>query len=57
MERMGRILSKSEIEDQVYGWDGDVESNTIEAVIYTIRKKLGRELITTLRGVGYVINP
>ena len=56
MERMGRILSRSEIEEQVYSWDGDVESNTIEAAIYTIRKKLGRELIVTLRGVGYVIN-
>lgn len=57
MERMGRILSRSEIEEQVYSWDGDVESNTIEAAIYTIRKKLGRELIVTLRGVGYTINP
>ena len=57
MERMGRILSRAEIEEQIYSWDGDVESNTIEAAIYTIRKKLGRELIVTLRGVGYTINP
>ena len=54
--RTGRILSKSEIEDQVYSWDGDPESNTIEAAIYTLRKKIGRDLITTVRGVGYVIN-
>lgn len=57
MERMGRILSRGEIEAQIYSWDGDVESNTIEAAIYTLRKKLGRDLVTTLRGVGYVINP
>lgn len=57
MERSGRILSKSEIEDQIYSWDGDVESNTVEAAIYTIRKKLGKELITTIRGVGYMVNP
>ena len=57
MQRMGRILSKAEIENQVYSWEGNFESNTIEAAIYSLRKKLGRDLITTLRGIGYVINP
>ncbi len=56
MERMGRIVSKSEIENHVYSWDGDFESNTVEAAIYSLRKKLGKTLISTLRGVGYVIN-
>jgi DNA-binding response OmpR family regulator len=55
--RPGRIMSKSDIEAQIYSWDGDFESNTIEAAIYTLRKKIGRDLITTIRGVGYVINP
>ncbi|MDV6330645.1 response regulator transcription factor [Asticcacaulis sp. 201] len=55
--RTGRILSKSDIEAQIYSWDGDYESNTIEAAIYTLRKKIGRDLITTIRGVGYVVNP
>ncbi len=54
--RTGRILSKAEIESHVYSWEGDYESNTIEAAIYTLRKKVGRELITTIRGVGYVVN-
>jgi two-component system OmpR family response regulator/two-component system response regulator QseB len=54
--RTGRILSKGEIEAQIYSWDGDYESNTIEAAIYTLRKKIGRDLITTVRGVGYVVN-
>ncbi len=57
MERMGRILSRSDIEAQIYNWDGDTESNTIEAAIYTLRKKVGRELVTNVRGVGYVIQP
>jgi len=56
MERMGRVLSRSDLEAQIYNWDGDIESNTIEAAIYTLRKKLGKDVITTLRGVGYVIN-
>ncbi len=57
MQRMGRIVSKGDIENQVYSWDGDFESNTVEAAIYSLRKKVGRDLITTIRGVGYVINP
>ncbi|HVZ30740.1 MAG TPA: response regulator transcription factor, partial [Asticcacaulis sp.] len=40
MERMGRVVSKSEIENHVYSWDGDFESNTVEAAIYSLRKKL-----------------
>jgi len=56
MARTGRIMSKADIEEQVYSWDGDVESNTVEAAIYTIRKKLGRDLITNIRGVGYIIH-
>lgn len=51
----GRIMSKREIEEQIYGWDGEVESNTVEAAVYTLRKKLGKDLISNVRGVGYVI--
>ena len=50
-------MSKTEIEEQIYSWEGDVESNTVEAAIYTNRKKLGKEIITTVRGVGYLVNP
>lgn len=56
MQRAGRVVSKSDIESQVYGWDDDFESNTVEATIYALRKKLGKDLIETLRGIGYVIN-
>ena len=55
MQRPGRILSRSDIEAQLYGWDDDVESNTVEAAVYALRKKVGRVLITTIRNVGYVI--
>ncbi|MDV6331195.1 response regulator transcription factor [Asticcacaulis sp. 201] len=57
MERTGRILSRSDIETRIYAWDNDTESNTVEAAIYTLRKKLGRDLVTNVRGVGYVIQP
>jgi DNA-binding response OmpR family regulator len=57
MERIGRIFSRGDIETRIYSWDGDAESNTIEAAIYTLRKKLGRDLVTNIRGVGYVIEP
>jgi DNA-binding response OmpR family regulator len=55
MQRTGRIISRTDIESAVYGWDDEVESNTVEANIYTLRKKIGRDVITTIRGVGYVI--
>jgi len=56
MENQGRCMSKELIEQKVYGFDDDFESNTIEVYISGIRKKLGKSLITTLRGIGYLIN-
>ncbi len=55
LQRPGRILSRADLESQLYGWDDDIESNTIEAAVYALRKKVGRDLITTIRNVGYVI--
>ncbi len=55
LQRPGRILSRADIEAQLYGWDDDIESNTVEAAVYALRKKVGREMITTIRNVGYVI--
>lgn len=56
MEKPGKVLSKTQLEDSLYGWDMEVESNTIEVHIHGIRKKLGKEFIETLRNVGYRIN-
>lgn len=53
MERPGRILSKSQLEERLYGWQEDVESNTVEVHIHHLRAKLGSRLIETVRGIGY----
>lgn len=53
MERPGVILSKTEIEDRLYGWQEEVESNAIEVHVHNLRSKLGREAIETVRGLGY----
>lgn len=56
LENRGRVLSKARLEEGLYSWDGDVESNAVEVYIHHLRKKLGQELIRTIRGVGYVID-
>jgi len=53
MHRIGRIVSQAELIDHVYGLDDARESNTIEVYIGRLRKKLGREAIRTIRGLGY----
>jgi len=53
MERPGQVRSKGEIEDRLYGWQEEVESNTVEVHIHNLRAKVGRERIETVRGVGY----
>ena len=54
--RPGTILSRSELERQIYGWNEEVESNAIEFLIYTIRKKLGAMAIRNVRGVGWMVD-
>lgn len=53
IERPGVILSKAFLEDRLYGWQEDVESNTIEVHIHKLRAKLGADFIETVRGAGY----
>ena len=52
-EHPGQILSKSQLEERLYGWQEDVESNTVEVHIHHLRAKLGRDFIQTVRGIGY----
>lgn len=52
-EHPGRILSKTQLEERLYGWQEDVESNTVEVHIHHLRAKLGRDFIDTVRGAGY----
>jgi len=53
--RCGRWVSKSDIENNIYNDDVDIESNTVEAAIYGLRKKLGVEAIVSARGLGYMV--
>ncbi len=56
LESAGRVLSRPHFEESLYGWDEEIESNAIEVHIHHLRKKLGSELIRTVRGVGYTID-
>lgn len=51
----GKILNRRQIEDTLYGWDFEIESNAIEVHISYLRKKLGNSFIKTIRGLGYIV--
>jgi DNA-binding response OmpR family regulator len=55
MLNAGRVLSRSQLEQHLYEWGQEVESNTVEVFIHHLRRKIGAERIKTLRGVGYLI--
>ena len=51
-----KVMSKTKLEDSLYGWGGEVESNAIEFLIHSLRKKLGQERIKNVRGLGWYIS-
>lgn len=55
MENAGRIQSKAQLESKLYEWGEEVSSNTIEVHIHNVRKKLPKDFIKTVRGVGYIV--
>jgi two-component system, OmpR family, response regulator QseB len=55
LQRPGAVLSRAQLEDRLYGWSGQIESNAIEVYIHGLRRKLGSDAIRTQRGVGYFI--
>ncbi|MBC7502455.1 MAG: response regulator transcription factor [Herminiimonas sp.] len=53
--RPGAILSRAQLEERMYGWGDEVESNAVEVHIHAVRRKLGADFIQNMRGVGYFI--
>jgi two-component system response regulator QseB len=53
LARPGAILSRSQLEERLYGWSDGVESNAVEVHIHSLRRKLGAEMIQNIRGVGW----
>jgi two-component system OmpR family response regulator len=56
MIRPGAILSRSELEDRIYGWGNEVESNAVEFLIHSLRRKLGSHVIKNVRGMGWMVS-
>ncbi len=54
--RPGAILSRSELEERIYGWGEEVESNAVEYLIHALRRKLGSDVIRNVRGVGWMVS-
>jgi two-component system OmpR family response regulator/two-component system response regulator QseB len=55
MESAGRVLSKEQLESKLYSWGEEVSSNTIEVHIHNLRKKLPKDFIKNIRGIGYTV--
>lgn len=53
--RPGAILSRAELEERIYGWNEEVESNAVEFLIHSLRRKLGGDVIRNVRGVGWMV--
>ena len=56
MLRPGNIFSRENLEENIYGWNEEVASNAIEFIIHTLRKKLGKDAIKNIRGMGWMVN-
>ena len=55
VERPGTILSRRQIEEQIYGWGEEVESNAVDVLIHSIRRKFGKDIIRNVRGAGWMV--
>ena len=53
--RPGALLSRAQLEDRLYGWGEEIESNAVSVYIHQLRRKLGADFIGTVRGVGYFV--
>ena len=50
-----RVLTKSQVEEKLYSWDDDVQSNAVEVHVHHLRKKLGKDIIKTINKIGYIM--
>ena len=57
MRRPGEVLSLQRLEESIYAWGSEIESNAVEVHLHKIRRKLGADVIKNVRGVGYRIAP
>jgi len=55
MQRPGALLSRAQLEDRLYGWGEEIESNAVSVYVHQLRRKLGAERIGNVRGVGYFL--
>ncbi len=55
LTNQGRVLSRDQMSQSLYGWDDDIDSNALEVHVHNIRKKVSGDIIRTIRGVGYMI--
>jgi DNA-binding response OmpR family regulator len=55
MEKPGKILSRSQVEDRIYGWGDEVQSNAVEFLIHGLRRKYGKDIIRNVRGAGWMV--
>jgi DNA-binding response OmpR family regulator len=55
LDSPGQVVSKAQLEEKLYGWNEEVESNTVDVYIHHLRKKLGADFIKNVRGVGYKV--
>jgi DNA-binding response OmpR family regulator len=55
LQRPGAVLSRSQLEDRLYGWDEAIASNAVEVYVHGLRRKLGSDAVRTVRGVGYFV--
>jgi DNA-binding response OmpR family regulator len=56
IQNQGKVMSRTSLEQSLYSWQDDIESNALEVHVHNLRKKLYGKLITTVRGVGYTVN-
>lgn len=54
--RPGIVFSRAQLEQKVFGWNGDLGSNAIEVYVHSLRRKLGADIIRNMRGIGYVVD-